>query len=720
MAVTVDSLSIEIGYQANNASEGIDKLVESLRRLRSACRISALQKLADGINGLNAALNSVDPSSVQNVSDLSNAIQRMSGARMPRGGFNVNVNTNEVNAAADAVGDLNDTERDNAEATGDVAQEADRASGGLARMRSSFAALADRIKRSNGFLKTFWNAIKRIAFYRLIRSMIKAITDAFKEGIHNAYQFSKAIDYRLATAMDKVSSATMKMKNQLGSLGAEVISAVSPVLIRLAKIITWVADKMAQFIAAMQGYSTYLKATDVSKPWEEGADAVKKYKSNLQGFDELNVIEAPESKSDDDGGFGSMFEVADVSSKIAEFAEKIKGIITWVKDHLDELLPIVLAIGAALLAWKLSSLLGVQFGKIFGILLTIVGVFLEIKGAADAWVNGVNWSNFQQMLIGTLMITAGLSIAFGAVAGAVGLLVGGIVMLVVGIHDWIATGELTTETLALIEAGIIAVGVALALLTGSWIPLVIAAVVGIVLVIYKYWDEIKAFFAKVWQAIKTFFSNIPTYASAIWAKIVTGAKKLGSDIKKVFQTIVSSIQTILAKIKQFFTTKVINPITTALTNFKNTVVGIFNTIVNTVGSFINNAFSTVINGILKSIEDVINFFINGINGAIDIINKIPGVQITLLDPISLPRLASGGIAYSETTAIIGEQGKEAVLPLENNTQWMDILADKVSQNINVSFTIKEDPRGLFEVTQEEAAKFVRRTNRPPYPSPSRA
>ena len=53
---------------------------------------------------------------------------------------------------------------------------------------------------------------------------------------------------------------------------------------------------------------------------------------------------------------------------------------------------------------------------------------------------------------------------------------------------------------------------------------------------------------------------------------------------------------------------------------------------------------------------------------------------------TLPALAKGGIVPHATTALIGEKGKEAVLPLENNTEWMDMLADRIlmrSGNINI-------------------------------------
>lgn len=43
----------------------------------------------------------------------------------------------------------------------------------------------------------------------------------------------------------------------------------------------------------------------------------------------------------------------------------------------------------------------------------------------------------------------------------------------------------------------------------------------------------------------------------------------------------------------------------------------------------------------------------------------------------IPKLARGGIVDEPTLSLIGEQGKEAVVPLENNTEWMDKMAQKV-------------------------------------------
>ena len=53
---------------------------------------------------------------------------------------------------------------------------------------------------------------------------------------------------------------------------------------------------------------------------------------------------------------------------------------------------------------------------------------------------------------------------------------------------------------------------------------------------------------------------------------------------------------------------------------------------------------------------------------------------------TIPKLAKGAIVDSPTLAMIGEKGKEAVVPLENNTGWMDALAQKVAAAITQTTT----------------------------------
>ena len=103
------------------------------------------------------------------------------------------------------------------------------------------------------------------------------------------------------------------------------------------------------------------------------------------------------------------------------------------------------------------------------------------------------------------------------------------------------------------------------------------------------------------------------------------------------------------------------------------------------GNFIGNIFKGAINGVISFIEGFINMPIDLINGFIGIINNAfgwIGVNIGYIPRVNLPRLAEGGYADGATTAIIGEEGKEAVLPLERNTDnWAGLLASTLVEEM---------------------------------------
>lgn len=70
---------------------------------------------------------------------------------------------------------------------------------------------------------------------------------------------------------------------------------------------------------------------------------------------------------------------------------------------------------------------------------------------------------------------------------------------------------------------------------------------------------------------------------------------------------------------------------------------------------------------LNWVIDMINKVLRGINGMTSTINQIPGVNIGQIKEI--PKLARGGVIDNPTIAMVGEAGREAVVPLENNTGW---------------------------------------------------
>lgn len=100
-----------------------------------------------------------------------------------------------------------------------------------------------------------------------------------------------------------------------------------------------------------------------------------------------------------------------------------------------------------------------------------------------------------------------------------------------------------------------------------------------------------------------------------------------------------------------------------------------------------------VNSVIQMFENMVNHVINGINSLISGFNSIGfdmpdwlgggswHPSIPTIPTVKLPRLANGGITTGRTLAEIGEAGREAVLPLENNTGWMDDLASKLASKM---------------------------------------
>ena len=105
------------------------------------------------------------------------------------------------------------------------------------------------------------------------------------------------------------------------------------------------------------------------------------------------------------------------------------------------------------------------------------------------------------MLGGLAAVAGGLALAFGKVAAGISLIVGGVGLLVVGIKDIIENGVTPENTLTVV-AGILAAGLGISLLTGSWIPALIAAVAGLVTFIVLQWENVKSFFSGLWESVK--------------------------------------------------------------------------------------------------------------------------------------------------------------------------------------------------------------------------
>ncbi|VRE09250.1 TMP repeat family [Streptococcus pneumoniae] len=182
-------------------------------------------------------------------------------------------------------------------------------------------------------------------------------------------------------------------------------------------------------------------------------------------------------------------------------------------------------------------------------------------------------------------------------------------------------------------------------------------------------------FQKAWTGLTNIFSKLGLWFGERWADVTSVLANVSSWFGNMFTSAYNAVKNAFSSIGGFFS------------GVWSTVQSIFVNAGQKVGSAVGGAFRSAVNGVLGTIENVVNGFIgmiNGvigmINGVIGMINKIPGVSLGGIGYVSLPRLARGGIVDSPTIAMIGEAGKEAVVPLEN-TGFIQTLGRVVSSAV---------------------------------------
>ncbi|MDD0768079.1 hypothetical protein PFI45_10635 [Streptococcus pneumoniae] len=228
-------------------------------------------------------------------------------------------------------------------------------------------------------------------------------------------------------------------------------------------------------------------------------------------------------------------------------------------------------------------------------------------------------------------------------------------------------------------------------------------------------------FQQAWDAIVNIFTPIGSWFGQRWADVTSALANIGAWFTDMFQKAWTGLTNIFSKLGSWFGERW-NDVTSVLANvsswFGNMFTSAYNAVKNAfssiggffsgvwstvqsifvnagqkVGSAVGGAFRSAVNGVLGTIENVVNGFIGMINGVIGMINKIPGVSLGGIGYVSLPRLARGGIVDSPTIAMIGEAGKEAVVPLEN-TGFIQTLGRVVSSAV-VNAMAGVSPQGGF-------------------------
>lgn len=191
-----------------------------------------------------------------------------------------------------------------------------------------------RIKSFTKGLSNIVNAFKRIAFYRFVRTVIKEITEGFREGVQNLYQWSKLADGEFAKSMDTIATSMLYMKNSLGAMVAPLINAIAPVIDYLVDRFVDLLNIINQVFAALTNATSWTKAIKYPHEYAKAAKGAGSaaHKLGLAQIDQLTILD--KHKGSSGSGFTSedyagMFEKKNLAGGIWDKIKQMVSIDAW-------------------------------------------------------------------------------------------------------------------------------------------------------------------------------------------------------------------------------------------------------------------------------------------------------------------------------------------------------------------------------------------------------
>ena len=412
--------------------------------------------------------------------------------------------------------------------------------------------------------------------------------------------------------------ADKQMSTSLAQIKGNLISAFAPIynyiLPAIRTLLAWLAKLTAVvsvFINSLFG-KTASQADASAKALynqasaaEAAGDAAEKAKKQLSGLDEMNRWESNDS-SGGGGGVGSSgaapkFDLSDQvdTGKIGKIAAVVR-----------ELSPYVAAVAAGFAAWKIGKKFLGNLSKAKPLALAVAGAVLMAINVADMLKNGINFDNLTGYIIGAAAAVTGLGLAFGVLGGAITAIVAGLVLLGVAIRDVIKNG-FNSKNLTAITVALLTIGGAIAIITGAWIPLLIAAIAAVVVWIVAKWTSIKEWISKTISSIDAAFEQflanvedgvaaaadwvvekwtaVKDWFSGLWEKVSSGAVAAWDGIKSAFESVPewfqSKFRDAWQKVKDVFSTG--------------------GRIWSGIKEGIENTFHTVVNAIIRGMNTII-------------------------------------------------------------------------------------------------------------------
>jgi len=520
--------------------------------------------------------------------------------------------------------------------------------------------------------------------------------------------------------------ADKQMSTSLAQIRGNLISAFAPIynyiLPAIRTLLAWLAKLTAivsVFInslfgkTASQADASAKALYNQASATEAAGDAADKAKKQLSGLDEMNRWESNDSSGGGGGGGSSgiapRFDLSDQvdAGKIGKIAAVVR-----------ELSPYVAAVAAGFAAWKIGKKFLGNLSKAKQLALAVAGAVLMAINVVDMLKNGINFDNLTGYIIGAAAAVTGLGLAFGVLGGAITAIVAGLALLGVAIRDVVKNG-FNNKNLTAITVALLAIGGAIAIITGMWIPLLVAAVAAAVVWIVAKWTSIKEWISKTISSIDAAFEQhlanleagvaavvdwviekwaaVKDWFSGLWEKVASGAVAAWDGIKSAFKSVPewfqSKFRDAWQKVKDVFSTG--------------------GRIWSGIKEGIENTFRTVVNAIIRGMNTIIAVPFNKINSMLNAIRNVSFLGISPfqtmwgVNPLPVPQipmLARGAVipANRQFLAVLGDQHNGNNLEAPESLLRQIVREEAGGAGSRYEFIARLDRRTLFDEVITEA------------------
>lgn len=519
--------------------------------------------------------------------------------------------------------------------------------------------------------------------------------------------------------------ADKQMSTSLAQIRGNLISAFAPIynyiLPAIRTLLAWLAKLTAVvsvFInllfgkTASQADASAKALYNQASATEAAGDAAEKAKKQLSGLDEMNRWESNDSSGGGGGGSSGIAPKFDMSDQVDT------GKIGKIAAVVRELSPYVAAVAAGFAAWKIGKKFLGNLSKAKQLALAVAGAVLMAINVVDMLKNGINFDNLTGYIIGAAAAVTGLGLAFGVLGGAITAIVAGLVLLGVAIRDVIKNG-FNNKNLTAITVALLTIGGAIAIITGAWIPLLIAAIAAVVVWIVAKWTSIKEWISKTISSIDAAFEQflanvedgvaaaadwvvekwtaVKDWFSGLWEKVSSGAVAAWDGIKSAFESVPEWFQgkfrDAWQKVKDVFSTG--------------------GRIWSGIKEGIENTFRTVVNAIIRGMNTIIAVPFNKINSMLNTIRNAhflgisPFQNMWGVNPLPVPQipmLARGAVipANRQFLAVLGDQRNGNNLEAPESLLRQIVREEAGSAGSRYEFIARLDRRTLFDEVITEA------------------